>query len=179
MRAGDGQARLSRVLRLRCHAVLAKSGRLEIASKCLCGWASRKELGSIRRRREPCASSAGSARGLGCDRFPDKWPLATLWRSNRFRLWQRTSMRLVRAQFAFRYTRWRYTGCLFHAPAPLRGRFGANERPSTYPHHCGRVATFRQVVEMCAADSVPAAELHDRECEHVRRRRLRGLLKFA
>ena len=77
--------------------------------------------------------------------------------------------------------RLRVPRCLFHfhAPSPRRGCFGADERPSAYPHHDGRGATFRQVVEMCAADPVSAAELRDGECEHLRQERLRGGLKIA
>ena len=73
----------------------------------------------------------------------------------------------------------RVASCTFHSAAPLGGRLGADEGPSTHPHCDRRVTTFRQIVEMCAADSVSAAELRDREREHLRQERLRGRLKFA
>ena len=76
-------------------------------------------------------------------------------------------------------TRLRVAGRLFHSSAP-RGRcLSTDERSATYSHHHGRVATFRQVVEMCTADPVSAAELRNREREHIHKERLRGRLEFA
>ena len=77
------------------------------------------------------------------------------------------------------HPRGRLTGCIFHTAAPRRRCLGANERASAYPHYDRCVATFRQIVEMCTADSVSAAEFGDRECEHIRQERLLGGLTVA
>jgi hypothetical protein len=68
--------------------------------------------------------------------------------------------------------RLRVSGCLFHPAAPLRCRLGADERPSAHSHYCRGATTFRQVVEVCPTDAVSAAELRDREREHLLERKL-------
>jgi len=49
----------------------------------------------------------------------------------------------------------------FHPSPPFGRRFGAYQRPAAYLHQCRPVPAFREIVEMRAADAVPAAELRD------------------
>jgi hypothetical protein len=60
---------------------------------------------------------------------------------------------------------WKAT--LFHSSPPFGGCFGANERPAAHSHQRRSVATFGEVVEVRAADAMPASELRNGEGEGV------------
>ncbi len=69
---------------------------------------------------------------------------------------------------------YRVTVYLFHSSPPFGCCFGANQRPAAHPHQRRSLPAFREVVEVRAANAVPAAELRDGKGKRVGERELNG-----
>jgi len=64
----------------------------------------------------------------------------------------------------------------FHSSPPFGRCFGANQRPATDPHQRWAMPVFREVIEMRAANAVPAAKLRDGKGKRVGEGELNGTL---